>query len=233
MFDVGGGTKVGVFCYGTGSPAVILESGYQAPDGLWDRVYPAIMSQTRVCLFSLSNPDNIHAALAKAGVPGPYILVGQSLAGINSRVFYSRWPKEVAAIALVDSVQPNVWPRMLALLPKQAGTDRPYIEDCRRNWTTLAPVVESYARPLSMTGSMGSLPLVVLSHTPGKERWCLDMEVNAAAEKEWEVMQLELAKLSTNSVHKVSARSSHAVPIDDPTLVINAILDLLKQVKSK
>jgi pimeloyl-ACP methyl ester carboxylesterase len=45
----------------------------------------------------------LHTALAKSGVKGPYVLVGQSIGGLLVRSFAAQYPKEVAGVVLVDS----------------------------------------------------------------------------------------------------------------------------------
>jgi pimeloyl-ACP methyl ester carboxylesterase len=45
----------------------------------------------------------LHALLTKAGIPGPYILVGHSLGGPVARQFAVKYPAEVAGLVMVDS----------------------------------------------------------------------------------------------------------------------------------
>jgi pimeloyl-ACP methyl ester carboxylesterase len=47
--------------------------------------------------------NDLHAALKAAGVPGPYVLVGHSLGGVEARWFAEQWPQEVAGMVLVDT----------------------------------------------------------------------------------------------------------------------------------
>jgi pimeloyl-ACP methyl ester carboxylesterase len=48
--------------------------------------------------------QELHTLLHKAGIPGPYILVGHSFGGCNMLLFADRYPEETAGIVLVDSV---------------------------------------------------------------------------------------------------------------------------------
>jgi pimeloyl-ACP methyl ester carboxylesterase len=45
----------------------------------------------------------LHTLLARAGLPGPYVLVGHSLGGVIARLYAIRYPGEVAGMVLVDS----------------------------------------------------------------------------------------------------------------------------------
>jgi pimeloyl-ACP methyl ester carboxylesterase len=46
---------------------------------------------------------DLHRGLAKAGVPGPYIVVGHSMGGMIAREFAAMFPADVAGIVMVDS----------------------------------------------------------------------------------------------------------------------------------
>ena len=48
----------------------------------------------------------MHALLATAGVPGPYVLVGHSLGGLFVQLYSRTFPGEVAGIVLVDPTAP-------------------------------------------------------------------------------------------------------------------------------
>ena len=86
---------------------------------IWYKVQPGIAQLTRVCGFDragygFSDPaprpqiisdvvDDLHAALKAGAIPGPYVLVGHSLGGVEVRLYAHRWPKEVAGMILVDT----------------------------------------------------------------------------------------------------------------------------------
>lgn len=48
--------------------------------------------------------EDLHDALDRAGLSGPYVLVGHSLGGGYVRVFAARYPDEVAGLVLLDPV---------------------------------------------------------------------------------------------------------------------------------
>jgi pimeloyl-ACP methyl ester carboxylesterase len=107
-------------CQGTGTPTVILESGWGTSGSEdWWKVQPAIALQTRVCAYDRagimwSTPragprdaahiaDELHALLRAADEPGPYVMVGHSIGGVHVRVFTERFPDEVAGLVFVDA----------------------------------------------------------------------------------------------------------------------------------
>ena len=102
-----------------GQPLVVLESGHGDWSRAWGKVQPAIAEFARVVSYdragfgwSDSGPrprtplqiiTELHELLEKAGERPPYLLVGHSMGGPFSRLFFSRYPQEVAGMVWVDS----------------------------------------------------------------------------------------------------------------------------------
>jgi pimeloyl-ACP methyl ester carboxylesterase len=47
--------------------------------------------------------SELHTLLSKAGIEGPYVLVGHSLGGISMLTYANRYPDQVSGVVLVDS----------------------------------------------------------------------------------------------------------------------------------
>ena len=81
--------------------------------------------------------------------------------------------------------------------------------------------------------SLGDLPLVVL--TRGLKSSAKDMPVPVSqdyldrADKNWFAMQDELAALSTRAAHRVVPNSGHAIPLQAPGAVIDAVRDIVDE----
>ena len=103
---------------GDGSPTVLFEIGLGGPLEEWAAVQSDIARITRTVSYDRLASDRrtgtltgrqvareLHAALAEAHVPPPYILVGQSFAGVYNRIFATEYPDEVAGIVLLDPAQ--------------------------------------------------------------------------------------------------------------------------------
>lgn len=114
-----GSRRINLTCSGTGSPTVVLMAGLSSWSPVWYKVQPVIASATRVCAYDragygFSDPaprppivsdvvEDLHAALTAGAVPGPYVLVGHSLGGIEARLYTKRWSHDVAGLVLDDT----------------------------------------------------------------------------------------------------------------------------------
>ena len=118
MVDVGG-YSLHINCVGQGNPTVVLDAGSGGMSAQWVRVQREVSGTTRVCAYdragmgwSEMGPDprdakqitgELHTLLSKAGIEGPYVLVGHSFGGMYMQTYAARYPDEVAGVALVDS----------------------------------------------------------------------------------------------------------------------------------
>jgi pimeloyl-ACP methyl ester carboxylesterase len=133
-----GGRDLFLHCTGEGSPTVILEAGFGDTSDIWDKVQPGVARTTRVCSYDRagmgqSDPPptdvrtfgevvaDLHALLTAAGVPAPYVLVGNSIGGLFVRLYAGTYPEETAGLVLVDGVPPGSYE--LGLIPKSSPQD--------------------------------------------------------------------------------------------------------------
>src|ERR1043165_2542573 len=114
-----GGFRLNRYCMGRGSPTVVFDSGWEDWAPAWSRVQPQIAKWTRACSYDragtgFSDPGplprtsvriagELHTALHRAGITGPYILVGHAFGGDNVRTFADLYMREVAGLVLVDA----------------------------------------------------------------------------------------------------------------------------------
>ena len=117
MVDVGG-YRLHIHCTGSGSPTVVIESGWGESSASWGWVQPEIAKITRVCTYDRagmgwSEPSlfprtarqfakELHTLLAKANEPGPYVLAAHSLGGYTVRVYAYDYPDEVSGLVMID-----------------------------------------------------------------------------------------------------------------------------------
>jgi alpha/beta hydrolase fold len=129
-FEVEPGRTLALSCTGDGSPTVIYDAG-TGTSGIAtlaraSAIAPAIADlskTTRVCSYDRagigsSDPapqrartvddivDDLHALLASAEIPGPYLLVGSSGGGGNVYHYAGRHPEDVVGIVMDDVPAP-------------------------------------------------------------------------------------------------------------------------------
>lgn len=114
-----GGYNLHLVKVGTGSPTILLEAGSgetslswrQIPDELAE--FATVVSYDRAG-YAWSEPANsdrtgenivreLHTALEKEGIHGPYLLVGHSLGGMYARLFAETYRDEVVGLVLIDA----------------------------------------------------------------------------------------------------------------------------------
>jgi pimeloyl-ACP methyl ester carboxylesterase len=94
LVDIGG-RSLHIHCAGHGSPVVVLDAGLGNDGGTWADVQPELARFTRACVYDragrgYSDPSpkphtsqhivtDLHELLGRAGIEGPYVLVGHSL----------------------------------------------------------------------------------------------------------------------------------------------------------
>jgi pimeloyl-ACP methyl ester carboxylesterase len=107
------------------------------------------------------------------------------------------------------------------------------------NWHTAAEAVaelESFsaesAAQTAATGSLGDIPLLVISHDPNKPLGSLPAGIAKPVNEAWERMQEELAHLSTQGTQVIATGSSHAVQWDRPDVVIEGVRIVMEQARS-
>ena len=127
-----GGRRIHMLVKGqeNGKPTVLLEAGIASFSSNWAWVQDELSQSTRVVAYDRaglgwSDPApqpqdaqqsamDLHAALQKAGIPGPYVIAGHSYGGLVVRAFTDLYPDEVVGMVLVDASHPDQWARIPA-----------------------------------------------------------------------------------------------------------------------
>jgi len=123
------GFRLNLYCMVSGSPTVVFDSGWGDWAPAWSKVQPEIAKWMRACSYDrprtgLSDPGpmprtsvriakELHTALHRAGVAGPYILVGSAFSGDNVRTFANLYMDEVAGLVLDDADPVDLEPRAM------------------------------------------------------------------------------------------------------------------------
>jgi len=132
------GRHIALRCSGSGSPTVILESGYAGSSLAWTKVQPVLARRWRVCSYDRAGyglsdlgpmprdgkavAADLDATLRKARIGGPFILVGHSAGALYMRLFADRRWADVAGMVLVDPSVEHQDARLAELLGPGAGS---------------------------------------------------------------------------------------------------------------
>jgi pimeloyl-ACP methyl ester carboxylesterase len=116
------GKNMHIYCTGQGSPTIVLEDGLGNNWTIWAKVQPVLSRDTQVCSydragFGWSDPRpgvrdskaiaaELHGLLTQAGITGPIILMGHSIAGIHMREYEAQYPENVKGIVFIDGSTP-------------------------------------------------------------------------------------------------------------------------------
>jgi pimeloyl-ACP methyl ester carboxylesterase len=106
-------------------PKTIFANGGPRPGYSWVSIQRALATATTVCWYdragsgwsdlgpyprdSASQARDLHALLRAAQVPPPYVLVGESSAALDARVYTGFYPLEVAGLVLVNWADPALF----------------------------------------------------------------------------------------------------------------------------
>jgi pimeloyl-ACP methyl ester carboxylesterase len=142
------GFRLNLNCMGSGSPTVVFDSGFLDWAPAWSTVQPQIGKWTRACSYDragagFSDPgpmprtseriaEELYSALHRAGIAGPYILVGHAFGGDNVRTFADLHMREVAGLVLVDADATDLEPKWMQELDRRGrGELVSQLRDCR------------------------------------------------------------------------------------------------------
>ena len=254
MVDVGG-YSLHINCVGQGSPTVVLDAALGAMSASWVLVQREVSDTTRVCAYdragmgwSEMGPEprdakqissELHTLLTKAGIEGPYVLVGHSFGGLYMQTYAARYPDEVAGVSLVESSHPEQFSHrpvsrdsyepqkqifavtsllarlgVVRLLYKLSPAPPELPQHQRAQINALSPST----RQVSTT----ALELRATPQTTTQTRSVRSLDDKPLAvvsagtqETGWLELQDDLATLSPNSMHPVVEGATHTSVVDD------------------
>ncbi len=174
---------------------------------------------------------DLHALLAAAGVPGPYVMVGASTGGLIVRQYASLHPEEVSGLVLVDPISEAMerfmkrgqFARYNARYLQSPSADALHYEDLEA-----IDFYRSFAEMTPLRRSPPRLPMFVLSaeygfSTPPGVGRRFGVLVNRA----WKRSQLYLAKLRPGTKRVVAFGSGHQIHVNRPGLVARFVLRMV------
>ena len=178
---------------------------------------------------------DLHALLAAAAVPGPYVMVGASTGGLIVRQYASLYPAEVTGLVLVDAISEGMqrflkrgqFARYNARYLQSPSADVLRYEDLEA-----IDFHRSFAEMTPLRRSPPQLPVFVLSAEygfstpPGVGR-----RFGALVNRAWRRSQLYLAKLRPGTKRMVAFGSGHQIHVNRPALVVRFALRMIARAR--
>lgn len=193
--------------------------------------------------------SELELLLQQAQIPAPYVLVGHSFGGYNIRVFAANNPEMVAGMVLVDASHEDQYKQFeiklpnsvnrrgnIMILPKSTGSlahvNKPTVLRERAFHAARAEIsaLEQSALQVQQNAALPVVPLIVISR--GKPEWYGDL-ILQQREKTWIDLQQDLTRLSPISQHMFAHQSGHAIPHEQPEIIVEAIEHVLSQVHAR
>jgi pimeloyl-ACP methyl ester carboxylesterase len=100
----------------------------------------------------------------------------------------------------------------------------------RESVAELKAISESAAQTAA-TGSLGDMPLIVLSHDPDTPQPDLPEDLVKPTNDVWQQMQQELTHLSTTGKQVIAKNSGHYIQLDRPDIAIEAVRNIVDQAR--
>lgn len=205
--------------------------------------------------------EELHTLLRNAGISGPLILVGHSMGGFDVRLYAKFYRNDVAGTVLVDSSHPEQqkrfpaavndldagWireaeflefatpfgvPRLLGFCGSDAAVRAAEcnFHSAREQVAELKSISTSAAQAAE-AGSLGDMPLIVLSHDPDTPQPDFPEDLVKPVNDAWQKMQTELAGLSTRGSQRIAKNSGHYIQLDRPDMVVDAVRQVVEQAR--
>lgn len=227
---------------GDQSPAVILEGGFGAGIGSWTTVQAEIAKFAQVVSYDRaglgqSEPGpkprtakqialELHTALQAAGIKPPYVLVGHSFGGPYIRVFANMYPHEVAGMVLIDPSQ-ETFDEWMKARPEQKANEARLNEDLTRATQGVRDESASVSATFEQaraTKVPPGIPVILLTAM-------LDPDMPIETRRMWEQKHQEWIEKIPGGRHIRAEKSRHLIQADEPKLVIEAIRQVVEQVR--
>lgn len=230
--------------YRKNTPSVIFIAGLGDSHETWKKVQDRISEETstlsydragigksqdvavpRTCCDLVEELSELVQAL---DVEKPYILVGHSFGGLVARLYTSLYPLDICGMVLVDAAPEYKELAYEKVLPENllAG-NREYFENPMLNSEKIDKI-QSYKQIVDYS-NQSDIPLSIIT------RGLPDTNENEGGWPSQEILgieqslQAEFQWLSTSSKFRIASRSGHYIHHDEPDIVIEEIIFMLKE----
>lgn len=265
MVDIGT-HRLHAVVVGEGSPAVIIDGGIGARCEEYLALQNRIATEATVVAYdragyggseagplprdSGTEAAELRALLAELDVPGPYVLVGHSLGGLNLQIYADRYPDEVVGMVLLDP-PPLAW-----LLGEGFDDLRGTAEQMTDEWQQIADrgldsadgqqraqavffqmlasehreMLGTSARFVGEIDSFGDTPLVVIAAGVPNPQFG---DAATDYQRYWIGESQALAERSRRGRFILAEDSTHRLHADVEDLVVETVLAIVEEVGAR
>jgi pimeloyl-ACP methyl ester carboxylesterase len=240
-------------------------------------VQPEISKITRVCAYDRAGygwsdlqpgprdadriADQLHALLTQAGINGPFVLMGHSIAGLYIRAYATRYPQNLCGLIFVDSATPLQDDRFPV-----TNTGNPKLESLKKEWLYILglPRIKGQCERVPGFADLAGRTLAEDQCRPsrfaaiGLEKESIresgyetahtgpfsdipilifsqDTRVYPSTEwtRNWDQMQEDLKSLSAHSRRIIAKGSGHYIQVYRPDLLNAEVASFIQQIRGK
>jgi pimeloyl-ACP methyl ester carboxylesterase len=238
IVQIDGDRGLYIRCTGKGSPTVVMEGGDGDASDSYAFAEPAVAKVTRACVYDRANlgqsdpapgprglPElvgDLNELLEAAKVPGPYVLVGTSGGGYITAGYAYEHPRDVAGLVFIDTAAPFPNPPKEIVQETDPANPaniekRDYLQVEKDAWTARERIG---GFPVKIVTVKFSTDAIKESPFPAEREL---MRRNIERQKGWLVL--------SPRAQQIVANTGHAVEEEDPQLVIDVILDAVKEAR--
>ncbi|MBE0368499.1 alpha/beta fold hydrolase [Pseudoalteromonas aurantia] len=232
---------------GTGEFNIVIESGIGMGVSYWQPVLSELRKLPhRIIIYSRAgigrstdstdvsitrSNQRLHELLTSLKIKNNIVLVGHSYGGLHVREYAVAFSEHITGIVLLD-------PSHELFSDQLSKLDRAWFErdDIKlnammtgsREWAMLQNIYKQGS--LSDKGAITTIPTaIVTSSKLGESDWWIGH--SAKGKEIWRNLHASLIRKNSNAIHIVSDAVGHNIPVEQPSLVVATISQLIMFVK--
>jgi pimeloyl-ACP methyl ester carboxylesterase len=243
VVEIEEGRGLYVRCTGSGSPTVVMEAGDEGDSNQYVNVEWEVSEKTRSCVYDRAGlgrsdpappaprqlPDlvgDLEKLLDAAEIPGPYVLVGTSGGGYIVAGYAEEHPDRVAGMVIVETPAPWLIADPPPAVVKYTDPDRPgniehrdFLQVEKDAWEARRRIEDIPMRVIS-----ADYPASFINEEPNLEAR-KELRHNVELQKGW----LD----ASPQAKQIVVHSGHDVEVEEPEVIIEAIVDVLREARAK